>query len=75
MAGHSQWGKIKKAMFLMKASAITKAAKHGTDPKFNISLRKAIDDARAAGMPEDQIKAAIKKAHNADGEAPISAQT
>lgn len=72
MSGHSHWSKIKHqklasdarkgALFSKMARAITVAAKKGADPKFNISLQKAIDDARAVNMPGDKIQAAIDKA-------------
>ena len=72
MAGHSKWANIKhrKARVDAKrgsqwskcARAIIVAAKSGGgDPDKNISLRYAIDEARAVNMPKDTIVNAIKK--------------
>jgi len=72
MAGHSHWAGIKhkKAredakrgkVFSKCARAITVAARQaGGDPAMNLTLRYAIDDARAANMPKDSIERAIKK--------------
>jgi YebC/PmpR family DNA-binding regulatory protein len=80
MAGHSKWANIKhrKAavdkkrgkMWSKCSRAIIVAARQGGgDPKFNTSLRYAIDDAKAANMPKDTIEKAIKKGSGAaDGE-------
>ena len=73
MAGHSKWANIKhrkarqdskRAKLWSKASkAIMVAAKHGGgDPDANLSLRYAIDEAKAVNMPKDTIENAIKKA-------------
>ena len=44
------------------AKAIIVAAKHGGgDPDMNLRLRYAIDDAKAVGMPKDNIQRAIKR--------------
>ena len=72
MAGHSKWKQIKhkKALTDSKRAAawtkiireITVAAKAGGgDPSGNPRLRLAIDTARAANMPNDNIDRAIKK--------------
>jgi YebC/PmpR family DNA-binding regulatory protein len=72
MAGHSHWAGIKhkKAaqdakrgkVFSKIARAIIAAARTGGgDPATNLSLRYAIDKARAANMPRDNIERAIKK--------------
>ncbi len=80
MAGHSKWANIKhrKAAVDKKRSkiwsncsrAIIVAARQGGgDPKFNTTLRYAIDDAKAANMPKDTIEKAVKKgAGGVDGE-------
>ncbi len=71
MSGHSHWATIKhkKAAVDAKrgkhwsklAKAIIVAAKHGGgDPDQNLRLRYAIDDAKANGMPKDNIQRAIK---------------
>jgi len=73
MAGHSHWANIKhkKAAIDKKrgkvwskcSRAILVAARiGGGDPKFNTTLRYAIDDARAANMPRDTIEKLIKRA-------------
>lgn len=72
MAGHSKWANIKhkKAkndarrgkLWSKCARAIIVAAKSGGgNPEMNLSLRYAIDDAKAANMPKDTIENAIKK--------------
>ncbi|HEX6535138.1 MAG TPA: YebC/PmpR family DNA-binding transcriptional regulator [Gemmatimonadaceae bacterium] len=72
MAGHSKWKQIKHykaaadakrgAMFTKLIREITVAAKTGGgDPNGNPRLRTAIEAARAASMPKDNIERAIKK--------------
>jgi YebC/PmpR family DNA-binding regulatory protein len=72
MAGHSKWKQIKHykaaadakrgAMFTKLIREITVAAKAGGgDPDGNPRLRTAIDAAKAASMPKDNIERAIKK--------------
>jgi len=72
MSGHSHWSgiKYKKAAVDAKrgkiwsklARMIIVAAKTGGgDPAANLSLRYAIDKAKAANMPKDTIEKAIKK--------------
>jgi len=72
MAGHSHWAgiKYKKAAADAKrgkiwskvARMIIVAAKQGGgDPAANLSLRYAIDKAKAANMPKDTIEKAVKK--------------
>jgi YebC/PmpR family DNA-binding regulatory protein len=72
MSGHSHWAgiKYKKAAADAKrgkiwskiARMIIVAAKSGGgDPAANLSLRYAIDKAKAASMPKDTIEKAIKK--------------
>ncbi len=72
MSGHSHWAKIKRyksatdakrgRAWSKLARRIIVAAKHGGgNPDDNLSLRYAIDDARAENMPNDTIKNAIKK--------------
>jgi YebC/PmpR family DNA-binding regulatory protein len=72
MAGHSKWANIKhrkarqdaaKGKTLSKCSrALIVAARHGGgDPEFNLALRYAIDEAKAANMPKDTIAKAIKR--------------
>jgi YebC/PmpR family DNA-binding regulatory protein len=72
MGGHSHWAGIKHKKAITDAKKgkvftrlireITIAARMGGgDPGSNARLRKAIDDARAANMPSDNVKRAIKK--------------
>lgn len=72
MSGHSKWAGIKhkKAIidnkrgkvFTRIAREIVIAAKQGGGkPEANPRLRKAIEDARGANMPQDNIKRAIQK--------------
>ncbi len=49
------------ASFTKYARLITVAAKAGGDPDYNPALRTAIDKAKAAGLPNDNITRAIKK--------------
>ncbi len=72
MAGHSKWKQIKHkkaATDAKRASAWTKVIREitvaakagGGDPAGNPRLRKAIDDAKAVNMPNDNIERAVKK--------------
>lgn len=72
MAGHSKWANIKhrkarqdavKGKMWSKCSrAIIVAAKNGGgDPDTNLTLRYAIDEAKACNMPKDTIEKAVKK--------------
>jgi YebC/PmpR family DNA-binding regulatory protein len=72
MAGHSHWANIsikkgaadkrKGKLFGKLSRAIIVAAQHGGgDPSGNLALRYAIDKARKASMPKDNIERAIKK--------------
>ncbi|MFA5154841.1 MAG: YebC/PmpR family DNA-binding transcriptional regulator [Patescibacteria group bacterium] len=71
MSGHSKWATTHRqkelvdakrgAVFTKLANVITMAAKKGGDPNSNPSLRAAIDRARDASMPKDNIERAIKK--------------
>lgn len=72
MSGHSHWSKIKRAKgdndakrgkeWSKLAKRIIMAAKAGGgNPDENLTLRYAIDDAKAANMTKDTIQNAIKK--------------
>lgn len=71
MSGHSKWSTIKRqkavtdskrsAAFTKLARLITVAARiGGGDPDMNFRLRLAIDKAKAANVPNDNIERAIK---------------
>ena len=49
------------AMFTKYKRAIIVAAKAGGDPDYNATLRVAIEKAKSIGMPNDNIKRAVKK--------------
>jgi len=72
LAGHSKWAQIKRkkaandakrgSMFTKLIREITVAARAGGgDPAFNPRLRLAIETAKAANMPSDNIERAIKR--------------
>lgn len=72
MAGHNKWSKIKRkkgvndakrgALFTKLIREITVAAKEGGGSvEFNARLRLAVDTAKAASMPAENIDRAIKK--------------
>ena len=72
MAGHSKWANIKRQKarvdakkgktFTQLSRAIIVAARNGVaDPNGNFQLRTAIDKAKAAGIPNDNIERAIAK--------------
>jgi len=72
MAGHSKWANIKRQKervdakkgktFTQLSRAIIVAARSGIpDPTGNFQLRTAIDKAKAAGIPNDNIERAIAK--------------
>ncbi len=72
MSGHSKWSTIKRKkgaadakrgkVFTRLAREIVMAAKEGgLDESSNVRLRLAIDKAKAANMPKDNIERAIKR--------------
>ncbi len=72
MSGHSKWAQIKRKkavndarrgkMFTKLIREITVAAREGGgEPDFNPRLRLAVDTAKAANMPQDNIERAIKR--------------
>ncbi|HST54928.1 MAG TPA: YebC/PmpR family DNA-binding transcriptional regulator [Solirubrobacteraceae bacterium] len=80
MSGHSKWASIKHkkaivdsrrgAQFTKLARAITVAAREGGgDPDANASLENAIQKAKAASMPKDNIERAIAKGTGEGGDA------
>lgn len=78
MSGHSKWSTIKhkkakvdsqRAVVFQKYSRelIVSARLGGPDPAGNFRLRTAIEKAKAAGLPNDNIKRAIEKGTGASG--------
>ncbi len=73
MSGHSKWSQIKRKkgvtdtrrgqLFTRVAREITLATREGGsgDPEANFQLRLAIDKARGANMPKENIERAIKR--------------
>jgi YebC/PmpR family DNA-binding regulatory protein len=71
VSGHSKWSTIKHKkeltdkkrgqIFSKLSRLITVSAKKGTDPKTNPTLSQAIEKAKAANMPKENIDKAIKK--------------
>lgn len=82
MSGHSKWATIKRQkgandakrgqLFTKLANAITIAARTGSDPEMNPSLRIAIEKAKGANMPKDNIDRAIQKAVGGAGGVELS---
>jgi len=75
MSGHSKWSTIKHKkgiadkrrgqVFSKLSRAITIAAREGGDSETNFKLRLAIDKARQANVPKQNIERAIKKGSGA----------
>ena len=71
MSGHSKWSTIKRqkatkdaargAVFTKLGNAIAVAARAGTDPETNFSLRLAIDKAKTSNMPAANIQRSIDR--------------
>lgn len=71
MSGHSKWHNIqarkgkqdalRSNVFSKLSKVISVSARGGSDPVMNFSLRLAIEKAKSAGMPKDNIDRAIKK--------------
>jgi len=76
LSGHSKWSTIKRqkgakdaargAVFTKLGNAIAIAARSGTDPDMNFSLRLAIDRAKAANMPAANIQRSIDRVKDKD---------
>ncbi|MBI4771013.1 MAG: YebC/PmpR family DNA-binding transcriptional regulator [Chloroflexi bacterium] len=76
MSGHSKWSTIKRkkgaadarrgAVFTRLGKEIAIAARDGSDPDSNFKLRLAVDRARAANMPKDNIERAIRRGAGED---------
>src|SRR6201996_1089793 len=76
MSGHSKWSTIKRekgakdaargALFTKLGMAIAIAARSGTDPETNFTLRLAIDKAKKASMPMANIQRSIDRSKDKD---------
>ena len=87
MSGHSKWHSIRRskglldqkrgALFTKLAREITVAAREGNsaDPDLNFRLRLAVDKARAANMPMDNIQRAADRGMGKGGEAQLDEVT
>jgi YebC/PmpR family DNA-binding regulatory protein len=84
VAGHSKWANIKHrkakvdaqkgAAFAKYSREIIISAKEGgVDPAGNFKLRTAIEKAKAAGLPNDNIKRAIEKASGGGDDSALEA--
>src|SRR5881392_1893431 len=80
LSGHSKWASIKRKkgatdakrgqLFSKLVRAIIVAARDGgPDPAGNLALQNAIEKARAASMPKDNIDRAIAKGAGTDSDA------
>ncbi|MBI4114698.1 MAG: YebC/PmpR family DNA-binding transcriptional regulator [Candidatus Niyogibacteria bacterium] len=80
MSGHSKWAQIKhkkaatdahKSKIYGKIARMISVAvrERGTDPVLNSALRVAVEKAKEANMPSDNIERAIKKASGGEKEA------
>jgi len=81
MSGHSKWSQIKRQkgaadvkrgqLFSKLTVPIILAAKNGGDPEANFQLKMAIEKARAANMPKENIDRAILRGSGKAGGAQI----
>ena len=77
MSGHSKWSTIKHGkavtdarrgkLFTKLTREIIVAARSGSDIDSNVKLRVAVQKARDANMPKDNVERAIKKGSGEDG--------
>ena len=85
MSGHSKWATTKRAkavvdakrgaIFTKYGKLISVAARKGGDPTVNFSLRMAMEKARGANMPKENIERAIKRGTGELGGAQIEELT
>ena len=81
MSGHSKWATIKHqkgikdarrgAAFTKFANLISVSARGGADPEMNFKLRLAVEKARKAGVPNNNIERAIKRGAGLEGGAAL----
>ncbi|MFN2225682.1 MAG: YebC/PmpR family DNA-binding transcriptional regulator [Anaerolineae bacterium] len=79
MSGHSKWSTIKRKkgaedarrgqLFTKLGKEIAIAAREGPDPDINVKLRLAVDKAKGANMPKDNIERAIRRGAGLDKDA------
>jgi transcriptional/translational regulatory protein YebC/TACO1 len=80
MSGHSKWSTIKrkkgatdakrgKIFTRLTREIVISAREGGGDLDTNVSLRLAVDKAKAANMPKDNIERAIKRGTGEDKDA------
>lgn len=79
MSGHSKWSTIKRKkgandaargkVFTRLAREIQVAARSGADPAANVTLRLAVERARAENMPKENIDRAIRRGAGLDKDA------
>jgi YebC/PmpR family DNA-binding regulatory protein len=85
MSGHSKWSTIKRqkaivdakkgAVFTKIGNAIAVAARNGTDPTTNFTLRLVLDRARASNMPMANIQRSLDRGSGKLGGAAIEEVT
>jgi YebC/PmpR family DNA-binding regulatory protein len=78
LAGHSKWAQIKRKkgatdakrgqLFSKLTRAIIVASRDGPDPAGNLALQNAIEKAREASMPKENIERAIARGSGAAGD-------
>lgn len=76
MSGHSKWSTIKRKkgandakrgkIFTRLGRELTLAARSGGDPEANFALRLAVERAKSANMPKENIERAIKRGSGDD---------
>jgi len=79
LSGHSKWSTIKRKkgaadakrgqLFTRLGKEIALAAREGADPDMNPRLALAVDKAKAANMPKDNIERAIRRGAGLDKDA------
>jgi len=76
LSGHSKWSTIKRKkaaadakrgqLFTKLGKEISIAAREGADPETNFKLRLAVEKAKAANMPKENIERAIRRGAGLD---------
>jgi YebC/PmpR family DNA-binding regulatory protein len=85
MSGHSKWATTRRQkatidakranIFTKLSNAISIAAKEGSDLETNFKLRIAVDKAKQANMPKDNIERAIARGSGKNGETQLEQLT